>query len=206
MYMVCTFCERKFILQSTSLCALLRLCWVLWTAEVTHSYSVYYRTEWNVFLPPALRVVDKPSNVRVAAEQQSFFLCWNSGCSVTPCYSPCVVCVLFFQTILWESVRSSRGLQSNFSGVILILGKKQCFEKSAQSKGMQSPTAREMGSFIVFPVGGLKVSTIADENSQMLNVVAISIIISTAELQQCLLQQEVVLRLPLPLPLETQFI
>lgn len=63
---------------------LLHLCQVLWTVRLTHSYSVYYRN-----LPPALRVLDKPSHVRETAEQHSSSLYMNAGRSVTPCHSPC---------------------------------------------------------------------------------------------------------------------
>lgn len=63
-----------------------------------------------------------------------------------------------------------------------------------------------MDSFIVFSAGGPKVFTIAHANSRMLNVVTIIIIIPNTELQQCRLQQEVVLRLLLPFCLATQFI
>lgn len=55
------------------------------------SFSLRQYRNKKVFLPPALRVIDKPSHVRVTAEQHSSSLCINSGCSVTPCHSPCAV-------------------------------------------------------------------------------------------------------------------
>lgn len=96
--------------------ALLHLCRVLWTVGVTHSHCVYYRNK-KVFLPPALRVIDKPSHERVTAEQHSSSLCINS---VTPCHSP----FFFSKFCLWKSVWLSRELQSNVSRVLLILGEK----------------------------------------------------------------------------------
>ncbi len=58
-------------IHSSKYQALLHLCRVPWTVGVTHSYSVYYRTELIVFHPPALRIIDKTSHLRVAAEHLS---------------------------------------------------------------------------------------------------------------------------------------
>jgi len=65
-----------------------------------------------------------------------------------------------------------------------------------------------MDSFIgtlFLSTGSPKVFTIAHANSRMVNIVTI-IIITNADLQHCVLQQEVVLRLLLPFCLATQFI
>lgn len=108
--------ERKNIDFCSSFLKSHRFCFVTSLPSAVdcwkHSFSLLQYRNKKVL---QLWVIDKPSHVRVTAEQHSFSLYINSGHSVTPCHSPCGL-FLSSEFCVWKKCGHPEGCNQTLVG------------------------------------------------------------------------------------------